>query len=258
MYDPRAVKIYIDGSALRNPGPGGLAGVIEYPEGADPAFKTVFKIGCFETTNNRMELLACIEALKYTRENARSMKASRVIIITDSVYVYGNQTRADSWRKQGCTNIHNRPVENSDLWKQFLSIRPKVSVRLEIVWKEGKTSEINKLVDREAKSAARNPTKKDLGFRRGKIARTSPGLRGAASLFPARGQECEIRVYKKLSAGKNEYKVTFELADLKGTVKHFAYIGIEKINELHRTHKYTARFNTDPYHPIILDVKPLD
>src|SRR2546426_738330 len=88
MHDPNALKIYIDGSAYRNPGhEGGLAGIAEFPESLSREPEIIFEESYRETTNNRMDLRACIRALRYIRENARRLRLTRAIILTDSQYV---------------------------------------------------------------------------------------------------------------------------------------------------------------------------
>ena len=63
-YDPHALKIYVDGSAFRNPGgPGGLAGIVEFLEDMNRENEVIFEEGYLATTNNRMEILASIRAL---------------------------------------------------------------------------------------------------------------------------------------------------------------------------------------------------
>jgi ribonuclease HI len=74
--DPYALKIFIDGSALKNPGgPGGIAGVAQYPDSWNKADECIFEIGYLATTNNRMELRALLEALDHTREHYRGRQA---------------------------------------------------------------------------------------------------------------------------------------------------------------------------------------
>src|SRR5438045_2337970 len=152
--DPHALKIYVDGSALKNPGgPGGLAGIAEFPESMDCPNEVLFEEGYKETTNNRMELLGCIRALEYVRYNAAALRISRAIIVTDSLYLHNYHRQAVNWKKQNWLNRDGRPIENSDLWNEFISVRTKIRVSLDIQWSKGKTSAILKEVDRRAKAA---------------------------------------------------------------------------------------------------------
>jgi hypothetical protein len=75
-----------------------------------------------------------------------------------------------------------RPIENSDLWKRFLSARQNARVRTELIWKKGKKSPTLKLVDRAAKNAGKSPQSFDRGFKGGKVAR-SKVTGGSSSLY---------------------------------------------------------------------------
>ena len=256
--DPRALRIYVDGSALKNPGgPGGCAAVAEYPGDWDRPHELLFQVGYKATTNNRMELLACIRALEWVRENRERLKVQRVLIITDATYVHKYHHHAQNWRRSDWRTSDGRPVENPDLWKDLLSAQSKVGVRTEIHWTEGKSTDILKEVDRAAKQAARRPSETDWGFRPGKVARSKVGVKGASVLFPASGQESVICVYRKTSVGKTDHKIFFhayseDRRELTG--KFRAYAKAAEDGELHRAHHYRVRFNNKPNYPIIESV----
>ena len=91
------IEIYTDGSSLGNPGKGGYGVVLTVGE------KTLHEIGGFEanTTNNRMELKAVIEALKYI-SNQSDWIETEVIIHADSSYVLGGiESWVANWEKNG-------------------------------------------------------------------------------------------------------------------------------------------------------------
>lgn len=163
---------------------------------------------------------------------------------------------ATYWRKNGWRSASNRPVENSDLWKRFLSVRPSAKVRTDIIWRKGKKSLILKSVDRAAKDAGKSPTKLDRGFRPGKIGRSK--VKGGASLlFPARGQEEVIRIYRSALLRKSDHKVYFDVFDVRDgrfLEKHTAYVPTVIIAELHRGHSYRVKFNVDLKYPQITEV----
>lgn len=96
-----SVQIFTDGACSGNPGPGGWAALLRY--------KTVEKEisgGEFETTNNRMEMMAVIQAL------AALKKTSKVDLYTDSQYVQRGVTEwMDGWKAKGW-----KKVKNVDLW----------------------------------------------------------------------------------------------------------------------------------------------
>ncbi len=101
------ILIYTDGACRGNPGPGGWAAVLE----SGLHYKEIYG-GDLNTTNNRMELVATIEALK-------SIKTpdSRIKLYTDSVYVKNGVTQwIKNWKKNGWKTAAKKPVKNMDLW----------------------------------------------------------------------------------------------------------------------------------------------
>jgi ribonuclease HI len=255
--DPYALKLYIDGSALDNPGgSGGIACFAEFPESWNRLDEEIFTMGFHESTNNRMELQACLRALEYVRDVVSAMDIDRVQIVTDSLYVFNNQRMPSTWRRNGWKTSAGRPVESSDLWKRFLTLRPACKVRTDIIWRKGKKSPILKAVDRAAKNAGKAPTKPDRGFRQGKVAR-SKITGGASSLYPAKGQEGIVHIYRSALLRKTDHKIYFDVFDAGAQVyaeKCTAYVSVDIVGELHRGHTYRVRFNSDPKYPQIVEV----
>ena len=103
----KTVEIYTDGACSGNPGPGGWGALMIYGE-----HEKELSGGEFETTNNRMELTATIEAL-----NALS-RSCDVILHTDSTYVKDGITKwIHSWKQRGWKTAAKKPVKNADLWQ---------------------------------------------------------------------------------------------------------------------------------------------
>jgi ribonuclease HI len=102
----RTIEIYTDGACRGNPGPGGWGAVLI----AGKHRKEIFG-GEPETTNNRMELTAAIEALN-------ALKGSRSVLLhTDSKYVMQGITEwMANWKKRGWKTASKQPVKNQDLW----------------------------------------------------------------------------------------------------------------------------------------------
>ena len=101
------VEIFTDGACRGNPGPGGWGALLRYGDVERELFG-----GDLNTTNNRMELQAAIEALR-----ALSRPCS-VDLTTDSVYVRNGITNwLDSWKKKGWKTAARKPVKNVDLWQ---------------------------------------------------------------------------------------------------------------------------------------------
>ena len=137
------IKIYTDGSCLENPGNGGWAAII-----IDDGKKTQIKGSKKNTTNNRMELLAPIEALK------KIPKESKVQIFTDSKYVKSGITEwIHNWKKNGWKTADKQPVKNKELWEEL----DLLANQFEISWnwvKAHSTDELNNEVDLIAREAA--------------------------------------------------------------------------------------------------------
>jgi len=112
--DPHAVHIYTDGSCYKNPGGrSGCAAVVHYPDHLRQEDEDIVDFGCEESSNNRMELLACIRALQWVRENAPWPGVTRVQLFTDSQYVKDNLFRAREWKKNDWRNRSEKPFEST-------------------------------------------------------------------------------------------------------------------------------------------------
>ena len=106
------IEIYTDGGCSGNPGPGGWAFVLTAGDA-----RAARSGGEANTTNNRMELRAIIEALK--EAEARAPGAS-VELKTDSQYVKnGITTWIKSWKKNGWKTADKKPVKNQELWEEL-------------------------------------------------------------------------------------------------------------------------------------------
>ena len=105
----QTVYLYTDGACKGNPGAGGWGVLLRYGRHEKELFG-----GEAETTNNRMELTAVIEALKALK------RTSRVEICTDSQYVKnGMQSWIHGWKKNGWKTSAKQPVKNEDLWREL-------------------------------------------------------------------------------------------------------------------------------------------
>lgn len=105
--DTPVVDIYTDGACKGNPGPGGWGAILR----SGPHEREMFG-GEPNTTNNRMELTAVIEALGALK------RASRVRVYTDSQYVMLGITQwLAGWQARGWKTADRKPVKNADLWQ---------------------------------------------------------------------------------------------------------------------------------------------
>ena len=137
------IKIYTDGSCLENPGNGGWAAII-----IDDGKKTQIKGSKKNTTNNQMELLAPIEALK------KIPKGSKVQIFTDSKYVkLGITEWIHNWKKNGWKTANKQQVKNKELWIKLDLLNNKFEINWNWV-KAHSTDKLNNEVDLLAREAA--------------------------------------------------------------------------------------------------------
>lgn len=103
------VTIYTDGACSGNPGPGGWGAIL-----MKGTHRKELKGGASETTNNKMELTAAIEALDALT------RSCRVNLYTDSTYVMkGISEWIHNWKKRGWKTADKKPVKNVDLWKRL-------------------------------------------------------------------------------------------------------------------------------------------
>ena len=138
--------IYTDGACSGNPGPGGWGAVILNEEENDINISGKEQ----STTNNRMELMAPIMALKKIK------KSSKIIIYTDSIYLKnGITTWIKNWEENGWKNANKKPVKNKDLWLALNAL----SKEHVIDWKWVKAhagNKYNEIADKLATDAMRN------------------------------------------------------------------------------------------------------
>jgi ribonuclease HI len=103
------VKVFTDGACRGNPGPGGWGVVMRYGDHEKELYG-----GEAATTNNRMELMAAIQALEALTRRCR------VDITTDSVYVRSGITEwMAKWKRNGWRTADRKPVKNQELWQRL-------------------------------------------------------------------------------------------------------------------------------------------
>jgi ribonuclease HI len=145
VTETQHVEIATDGACKGNPGPGGWGALIRYGEhekeisGGEP-----------ETTNNRMELRAAIEALNALK------RPCRVKLSIDSTYVKDGITQwIHNWQKNGWRTAAKKPVKNADLWQDLLEAVKHHQI--EWIWVKGHAGDAdNERADQLASDAALN------------------------------------------------------------------------------------------------------
>lgn len=107
MPSTHKIEIFTDGACRGNPGPGAWAALLRYREKEKMLSGTELN-----TTNNRMELMAAIQALMAIK------KPCQILLCTDSQYVKKGITEwLPQWKRRAWKTVNKSPVKNSDLWK---------------------------------------------------------------------------------------------------------------------------------------------
>ena len=143
------INIYTDGSCMGNPGPGGWAAIVLKDEDKKELFG-----GEKLTTNNRMELTAAINALKYcSSEDSNQLSLKQINIYTDSNYVKdGINIWINTWEKNNWKTADKKNVKNVDLWKKLRELTK--FQKIEWHWVKGHSGDpMNDLADKLAKAA---------------------------------------------------------------------------------------------------------
>ncbi|MGH1404572.1 MAG: ribonuclease HI [Alphaproteobacteria bacterium] len=119
------IEIYTDGACSGNPGPGGWGALLRSGK-----HEKEINGGEADTTNNRMEMMAVIEALKILK------KTSDVKLYTDSKYVMQGITEwLEGWKARGWKTASKKPVKNQDLWQEIDSLVSQH--KIEFIWVKG-------------------------------------------------------------------------------------------------------------------------
>ena len=121
---PEVTTIYTDGACSGNPGPGGWGAIAHLSNGQ------IHEIGgaAQSTTNNRMEIQAAIEILRWV---AASPQTTPPVLYTDSKYVQDGITKwIKGWKKKNWKTTAGKPVLNQDLWQQLDDITQSVNAQL--------------------------------------------------------------------------------------------------------------------------------
>lgn len=144
------VIIYTDGACLGNPGPGGWAAILRYGEHEK---ELSGRFG--QTTNNRMELRAALEALQALK------RPCPVILYTDSSYLRDGITKwVKGWQRNGWKTASKQPVKNQDLWQALLAAA--APHQIDWRWTKGHAGdELNERADTLASAQAAQVTDQD-------------------------------------------------------------------------------------------------
>lgn len=134
--------VYTDGACIRNPGKGGWAWAV-----SEETYESGFES---ETTNQRMELTAAIQAIRTL--------PGPLLVVSDSTYLVNcfRDKWYAGWRRRGWRNTRGEQVANQDLWRPLVELVVEGRRRIEFRWVKGHaTDQMNAFVDRLANEAAR-------------------------------------------------------------------------------------------------------
>jgi ribonuclease HI len=142
------IVVYTDGACDPNPGPGGWAAILRYGH-----HEKVISGGEPDTTNNRMELRAALEALRALK------RPCQLTLYTDSEYLRRGITEwLPDWQARGWRTSQRKPVQNQDLWQALTTEMARHTVDWQ--WVRGHTGDpLNERVDGLARAAIPRPTR---------------------------------------------------------------------------------------------------
>lgn len=257
ILDEKAVNIFTDGSSLPAPRRGGVGIVIVVvdADGHEVVYDGGPVLGRPGGTNQEMELLACVEALRLVggRHSPVDVRPfTKVVIHTDSMYVTENYPRAKfTWSTNGWYTKDGNPVLHAELWKDLLKTSAKIGKRVDIEWHQGHsaTNPHNKAADKLAKASAKVPLGKPVkvsGVRRKRTANTTE----AGSIRPE-GQRLVLRVVTD-SFLRPQKMYVYKCEVVSPDSPYF-----EKVDNLYSTillkagHTYDVRLNDEPKRPRI-------
>ena len=146
------VMIFTDGACSGNPGPGGWGAILISGEN-----RKEIAGGELATTNNRMELMAAIQALEALK------KPCKVELHTDSTYVMkGISEWIHAWKRRGWKTADNKPVKNDDLWRRLDEARARHDVHWR--WVKGHAGhELNERADELARQGLKDTVAAEAG-----------------------------------------------------------------------------------------------
>lgn len=152
-----ALNIYTDGSSYQRPRRGGVG--IRYiiiNDAGDEEWRDECPHGCKEGTNNEMELMTAILALRGIPNEMMTSNVQRIYILTDSQYVRNHVNHAKKyWPTKGWCDRHGKLIENVKLWKDLVREDRKAPKRVYFELVKGhSTNKHNKAVDKLAKKSA--------------------------------------------------------------------------------------------------------
>jgi len=259
VLDDEALSIFTDGSSYSEPRRGGLAFLLVWT-GSDghPLTEEYAPPGYQQATNNQMELMACVEALRFANGRYSPVDVNdfpKVDVYSDSQYVVDNvRTAIFEWSRSRWMKHDGNPVRNADEWQQLVALLKKIRPPVRFKWCKGHRSSnpYNKRVDKLAKSSARGHVSRPLHITRvGKKRTSKPTEVGS---IPAEGQELLVHVItdeylRKQAMYAYKIEVIDDTSPYFGNVDEYFSTNVM----LDARHFYLVRLNDDPRRPRIIE-----
>lgn len=261
MLHEDALNVYTDGSMFSRPRTGGIGIVFVIINDAGDAqvVKEFDRPGYEQSTNQEMELEACIVALEEALDDGDLARFSRIEIFTDSKYVERNQTNLKFvWPKTQWTNAQTgRPILHVDQWKRLLRLLKRAQQarrRVNIQWVKGhKQNPYNKAADKAAKRSAKNPLNKPLSTV--SVRRKKSAKKTEIGSVKMQGQQLIVRIVTAQflrsphRLWKYKYEVLSPESDFSGNVD-------EIFSEIYMRdgHEYEVRLNESTDNPRIVEL----
>jgi ribonuclease HI len=256
ILDERAINVFTDGSSLSGPRRGGIGyRLVVVDDNGHEVIHEYQPPGYRSGTNQEMELMACIEALRFIAGRHSPVAVhdySKVVLYTDSSYVADNFDRAKfTWPKTKWHTRDGNPVVNATLWKQLVGAVQKVGKRVEIVWHKGHSASNphNKAVDTLAKGSAKGLLREPVSISRVRRKRTDQATE-VGSIRPE-GQRLTIRIITdRWLPVQRTYVYKYEVMSRRSPYRGKVDTIFSDIM-LNAGHEYFVRLNNDPGRPRI-------
>ncbi|MEA3193243.1 MAG: ribonuclease, partial [Betaproteobacteria bacterium] len=253
-----ALVVYTDGSLVWKGRKGGYGLVFLHIDerGSEAVVFEHAPPGIAGTTGNRMELQACVDALEFAPKLECFRKVAKLVIRSDSQYVVRGHKALPTWQRLGWRNIDGRPIDNPDVWKDFLRALKKVRKSVVIEWVKGHGKGKDKdphnyAADGLAKSSRNNVIGRE--FRSSVRRKIAPGktLRGSVKVF---GQTFVIYVVEvQRMRVQKTWKYRYQVASTDSSDCN-AIDWIYSNEQMRDGHFYEVRVNDNMKYPQVLEV----
>lgn len=253
MIDERALNIYTDGSAKPTPRRGGIGVMYIYVDVEGNEISEALDLPGYQSaTISEMELNACIVALENAGKYLQRVHFSKIIIFTDSMYVYSNHKNAMFlWPRKKWLKSSGAPVLNAQLWKDLIKLIRNIGLRVEFQKVKAHSSDLyNRAVDKLAKKSASIPLNKPLAI--STVRRKKSKQKTNVGSVQMLGQRISIRIIEcKYLSVQRLYRYRYEVVSRSSPFyKEVDFLC--STYELREAHTFSVRMNTETKNPRII------